>query len=318
MRASLLNLLQLGVYLLLLLLFAPDSAAYKVLRFSGGGIFFFWQAGAAAYIAQHCPELRDVPVMGASAGSIAATLLASQVSFHDAAKLAIKIGKENNIWESNKSLSGIWGSLIRSFLEEIIPDDISTESLEKINVLVTPRNVLKGPRLLNQFESKEDLINALMASIHIPIFMNGKMTTSYKDKKYIDGSFWSMVANVKGPWPVESLDKKKDVFHIDYNHDKEFLDSIEDKKITQVITPDMVFEMMRRGYAYMEKQAMAGLLPSAQHADSGSAASILAISTSGVPLTVSTQGVTQSQLVLGGRIDTTTTTFSTAAIGIMT
>lgn len=234
--------------------------AFKVVRFSGGGIFFFWQLGAASYIHQHCQSLHNVPVMGASAGSIAATLMATQVSFEEAASVAIRIASEHNVWQSKTGLAGIWGSLIRKFLEEIIPDDLSEETLSKINILVTPRFFLKGPKLLSRFDSKADLIEAIMASVHIPLFMNGKVTTTYKEEKYMDGSFWSMVANIKGPWPVDQIDKRRDVLHIDYNHDKDFISENGSTAITKAISPDDVHEMMKRGYEYMQKQAEDGKL----------------------------------------------------------
>ncbi|KAJ1416797.1 acyl transferase/acyl hydrolase/lysophospholipase [Ochromonadaceae sp. CCMP2298] len=244
-----------------------DVLAYKIVRFSGGGIFFWWQAGAAKYVMKNC-DLAHVPVMGASAGSVAAALMACDVDFDKAAELAIRIAHSRNVWDSKSGLAGIWGPMVEQFLQELLPDQLSHKALQKINVLVTPvkpRNLVRGPRLLNGFEGKADLIEALMASTHIPFFMNGKLTSGYKGKRYIDGSFWSMIAKVKGPFPAElqrELDFSKDVFVVDQNQDTVFMGTFEDSSITQLITPEGLYAMMDAGYSYMEKMHRAGLLTS--------------------------------------------------------
>ena len=48
----------------------PKSSIY----FSGAGVYFWWQAGAAKYIQDYC-DIADVKCYGASAGSITASLL---------------------------------------------------------------------------------------------------------------------------------------------------------------------------------------------------------------------------------------------------
>mmetsp|Transcript_9958 Transcript_9958/g.16675 ORF Transcript_9958/g.16675 Transcript_9958/m.16675 type:complete len:312 (-) Transcript_9958:1182-2117(-) len=244
----------------ILLVVSYKAETYRLMRFSGGGIYFWWQAGAATYL-QEKRDLSDVAVMGASAGSISATLTALDISFEEAAELAIRIGKENNVWDLKTGLAFVWGPMIREFLEEIIPNDINQETLARINILATPRAVLKGPQLLSNFYHKSDLIDAVMASIHIPLFMNGKPWTSFRGKKYIDGSMWSWIADVKGPFPYEPVDLERDIFYIDYTHDKDFVQSLEDSSIVKLINPDGLYNMMDAGYNYMRCRDMQGKLP---------------------------------------------------------
>ena len=189
--------------------------------------------------------------------------MALNTSFPAAANVAIRIGHENHVWDNNKATlaSGVFGPMVNQFLHEIIPDDIPQDALSRINVLVTPRLVLKGPLLLSRFSNKADLISAIMASVHIPMFMDGKPWTSYRGRKYIDGSFWSMVARIKGPWPEKGLNKKVDILHIDYNLDTDFIQSLTDLSIVKLIQPEAVHDMIKCGYAYMEKLDKAGKLP---------------------------------------------------------
>ena len=71
---------------------------YKYIKFSGGGINFWWQAGAAKFLSE-VSDLRAIPVMGSSAGALCATLLVNGASFDAAAKLAINQAYENKLFE---------------------------------------------------------------------------------------------------------------------------------------------------------------------------------------------------------------------------
>jgi hypothetical protein len=54
-------------------IFRPQKP--KCVYFTGAGMYFWWQAGAAKYIQQNC-DLSNMPVIGASAGSLTATVSA--------------------------------------------------------------------------------------------------------------------------------------------------------------------------------------------------------------------------------------------------
>jgi predicted acylesterase/phospholipase RssA len=77
--------------LLLLIALCGLTAALgiKLIRFGGGGMYFWWQAGAAKYILERF-DLLDVSMLGESAGSLVAALLACRVPFDDAAEVAIR------------------------------------------------------------------------------------------------------------------------------------------------------------------------------------------------------------------------------------
>lgn len=157
---------------------------YKYLRFNGGGIYFWWQAGASRYLQEKNELIKSIPVYGTSAGAISATLWISNASYVDAAKIAIDIAERNKVWDSKLGLAGIWSPMIKEFLHEIVPNDLSEDDLSRVNIAVTPRLLIKGTKYLNGFTDKDDLINAAMSSVHIPVFMNGIIIT-YKLISYL-------------------------------------------------------------------------------------------------------------------------------------
>ena len=59
---------------------AKEETPYECIRFRGGGIYFWWQAGAARYLNEHADDkLGNLPLYGTSAGSLTATLYGAKV-----------------------------------------------------------------------------------------------------------------------------------------------------------------------------------------------------------------------------------------------
>jgi predicted acylesterase/phospholipase RssA len=102
----------------------------------------------------------------------------------------------------------------------MLPNEIPPDVLSNLYISATPfPNVFRGPQLLNKFQSKEDLINACMASVHIPVFMNKRVTARYQGKRYIDGSFWNFVNKraFQDPIPPVVLDKLQSDFLVGHS-----------------------------------------------------------------------------------------------------
>eukprot|EP00958_Prasinococcus_capsulatus_P005689 scaffold547_cov384-Prasinococcus_capsulatus_cf.AAC.47 len=91
--------------------------------------------------------------------------------------------------------AGVWGKLIRSWLDELLPD--SPRAIEqakgKLHILVL---VQKYPvpivglkrECFSEYHSKEDLIECLMASVHIPYFIDGCFYNKFRGASCVDGS----------------------------------------------------------------------------------------------------------------------------------
>ena len=241
--------------------FTPPTP-YKAMYFSGAGIYFWWQAGCARYIQEHCDYTR-MSVIGASAGSISAALLLSNTDFTKALDVAMAIGKKAGVYERKGGLAGIWGALLKEWLEEIIPDDVTEEMYSQLKVAVTPS--IKTPKLISGFKGKADIIEACMASCHVPLFLDGRATTEFRGEQVLDGSFWYFVTkNRITGLPIPSSLKPSEIFWIDYCDDEDFMQSISGN-ILGLVSPDKVAAMMEDGYNFMKKEHYGGRLPNAKY-----------------------------------------------------
>jgi hypothetical protein len=153
--------------------------------FRGGGIYYYWQAGACQYLRDHIDPvtLRDIPVVGASAGSLSATLLKCGVNFYDATAFVVEQAEREKVYEKG-SLLGIWGGLVREWLNAMIPDQVECSDLN-LHITLTPLNPLRPTFLANDFHDKADLIEACMGSVHIPFFLDWKAYTKYRGRRYV-------------------------------------------------------------------------------------------------------------------------------------
>ena len=110
-----------------------DSSPHII--FPGGGIFFYWQAGAVAYLLENKYNLDNVRLTGASAGALTATLTTNDVDFEEATELALKLAKEAHVWDRPLGLQGIWGDMIETWLDALLPLDALEKSQDKVRRL---------------------------------------------------------------------------------------------------------------------------------------------------------------------------------------
>jgi hypothetical protein len=70
----------------------------------------------------------------------------------------------------------VWGPLIRRWLDELLPADAARVCSGRVGLLTLALWPPPPRRLLvTTFDSKDDLIDAAMASVHIPYFLDGRM-----------------------------------------------------------------------------------------------------------------------------------------------
>jgi hypothetical protein len=197
-------------------------------------------------------RLRDVDLIGVSAGALCAVLVASGVSLDRAVRKAYDISVEVDIWNRSGGLAGIWGDLIRRWLEELLPEDAHECCQNRVKIIATrmPRMQL---RYLSDFESREDLIDACMASVHIPFFLDGNGTYKYRDEQYIDGSVWDFFSGSNSG--LLTLDGQSCI--IDYFLD----DQLEFNRLDfiKILTFDTVLDLVKSGYSYAERTDARGL-----------------------------------------------------------
>ncbi|KAG5191736.1 hypothetical protein JKP88DRAFT_284944 [Tribonema minus] len=131
-------------------------------------------------------DLGAVDMVGASAGALAATLGANGVNMEESLDLALQLSDANGVWERG-GLGGVWGGMVREWLDELLPENAHARSRGRVHLLcmrVLPPLPPLQRRLVTDFASRDDLIGACMASVHIPRF-----SARYRGGRYVDASF---------------------------------------------------------------------------------------------------------------------------------
>lgn len=84
------------------------------------------------------------------------------------------------------------------------PDDAHERCCDVVHVSLS-RLVLPYPRheAISQFHDKADLIEALAASCHIPMYANGAWTTQFRGVTYVDGGVTHFVPSPPSPTVVK-------------------------------------------------------------------------------------------------------------------
>ena len=156
-----------------------------VVNFPGGGKFFYWQSGVATFLNKHF-DLANVQLVGASAGSLTATLMACHVDAHHATAVAVKILRKHKVYERALGLVGVWGEVVREWLQEILPENAAELCRGRVHITVLCLPYRRHH--VSDFRSKEDLIETCLASAHLPLVMDGRPFCMWRGWPCVDGS----------------------------------------------------------------------------------------------------------------------------------
>lgn len=222
--------------------------------FPGGGIFFYYQAGLVNFLRERY-DLSTCTFSGASAGALTATLTAADVDFCEATDLALKLAENAGVWDRTGGLQGIWGPLIEEWLDSLLPTCIDTLQ-DRITLLVTPIPSF-GKTKISRFENRKDLIHCNMASVHLPWFLDGNLTSNFRGRPHIDGSFLSKEDDYS-PNFEKHCNATIDTIYLDWSKDPE-MSSKGGIDIVEALSPEGIYGLMERGKRYgkvMEDQGM--------------------------------------------------------------
>lgn len=202
------------------------------------------------YLREQNYDLSDVALTGASAGALVATLTATEVDFEEATTNALQKAENAGVWDRTFGLQGIWGPMIESWLDELIPEEPLEMVNGRLSLLITPIPSL-GKNRITKFESKKDLIKCNMASVHLPFFLDGKLVTDFRNMPHIDGSFLAKSEDYLSTENGESniiFDWKSD--HKMAN--KSLLDSV------NALSKQGIWDLFEQGRTYCEKMEQRG------------------------------------------------------------
>lgn len=225
------------------------AQSHPTIIFPGGGIFFYWQAGAITYLRDEAGyDFSALPLSGASAGALAATLTATNTDFEAATNLALDFCDEYSIWERPLGLFGVWGGIIEQWLDELLPEDAVQMVDGRLSLLVTPVPSFKKHRVSN-FENKQDLIACNMASVHLPWFLDKKPTAKFRDSLVIDGSFLSET-------PKDYIHQPCETIVLDWQKDPVMAEK--SNEIIKLVGRDGIWSIFEQGREFAKNADMKG------------------------------------------------------------
>jgi predicted acylesterase/phospholipase RssA len=88
-------------------------------------------------------DLTQVPMAGASSGSLVACLAACGVDPGLIVDEAYQLSIENDIWNRKFGLIGIWGGLIRGWLDKLLPDNAHKLVSGRLHVIIAKAPTLQ-------------------------------------------------------------------------------------------------------------------------------------------------------------------------------
>ncbi|XP_010538890.1 PREDICTED: uncharacterized protein LOC104813074 isoform X3 [Tarenaya hassleriana] len=151
--------------------------------FSVGGLLFPYHLGVAQFLIEKGYIKETTPLAGSSAGAIICAVIACGLSMQKALEATKTIADDCR----RKGTAFRLGALLRDCLEELLPDDAHTSCNGRIRVAVTQITWRPRGLLVDQFDSKGDLINALFTSSFIPGYFSASPATVFRNRLCIDG-----------------------------------------------------------------------------------------------------------------------------------
>ena len=172
---------------------------------SGSGWLFPWHVGVLAALRARPRALASASeglrVTGTSGGAIVAVTDACGIAPEDAMKMSMEIAKQLRAQPPNANRGDTWLSSwgrMGGVLERALHEHLPTDAHERCNggrggITATPvrgpadKMVWREPELISHFTSRDDLIEACLASSHIPYYLDGELAREWRGRWWVDG-----------------------------------------------------------------------------------------------------------------------------------
>ncbi|CAI2348047.1 unnamed protein product [Caenorhabditis sp. 36 PRJEB53466] len=156
------------------------------LSFSGCGFLCVYHAGVAAAIKEYAPQMLQNKILGASAGSIVACGLITNVCISHATSTILKVVSQARVHLSGPlhpefNLMGI----VREELERILPKDAYIMCTDRLIISLTRWSDHENV-VIDTYHSNTELIDAIMCSCFIPFYC-GLVPPKFRGVAYVDG-----------------------------------------------------------------------------------------------------------------------------------
>ncbi|EJD75592.1 IPLA-3 protein [Loa loa] len=166
---------------------ADRGRVYKAsLSLSGCGFLCIYHAGVCAAIKEHVPQLLQNQISGASAGSIIAASVICNVCISQATSFFLSVVSEARSYTFgalNRDFDLM--KLVRMKLNSILPSDAHELCTGRLRISVTRFCDMENV-VLDEFRTKDELIDAICCSCFIPVY-GGFIYPTFRGEIYIDG-----------------------------------------------------------------------------------------------------------------------------------
>ncbi|XP_006662990.3 patatin-like phospholipase domain-containing protein 4 [Oryza brachyantha] len=151
--------------------------------FSAAGLLFPYHLGVAQCLIDRGYLTERTPLAGSSAGAIICAVIASGNTMQD----ALQVTKDLADNCRSKGTAFRLGAVLKDVLDRFLPDDLHIRCNGRIRVAITRLSWRPRGLLVDQFDSKEDVISAVITSSFIPGYLAPRPATFFRNRLCIDG-----------------------------------------------------------------------------------------------------------------------------------
>lgn len=159
--------------------------------FQGGGQYFYWMLGVRDYMDTRL-DTRNTLMVGASSGALCAVFAACGLSSSHIIRTCERIYNRHDPTNRLLGVCGIWSEMVKELLEELLPVDAHERCNGKTHIIVS--RFLRPKIVVSSFESRLDLIECLLATTHLPLYMNYRPFRTFRGQWCYDGD-WACRCN---------------------------------------------------------------------------------------------------------------------------
>ncbi|XP_070538331.1 patatin-like phospholipase domain-containing protein 4 [Ptychodera flava] len=175
------------------------------ISFCGAGFLGIYHVGVAACLVKHGSKfVKNISrYAGASAGSLAAVAMAILPDkLEECRQFTFEMAKETRSKPLGALTPGFnLSAKLRGWIEKFLPPNAHELATDKVFISVT---CLRGKKneLVSTYETREDLIQALLCSCHIPYYVDRKYP-EFQGKKYFDGGYSNNLPHFPDSWTIK-------------------------------------------------------------------------------------------------------------------
>eukprot|EP00215_Chloropicon_roscoffensis_P007030 CAMPEP_0197504318 /NCGR_PEP_ID=MMETSP1312-20131121/3410_1 /TAXON_ID=464262 /ORGANISM="Genus nov. species nov., Strain RCC2335" /LENGTH=374 /DNA_ID=CAMNT_0043051155 /DNA_START=227 /DNA_END=1353 /DNA_ORIENTATION=+ len=153
--------------------------------FSAGGLLFPYFVGNAVALKRLGLVNSETVFAGSSAGSLISACLVCDLEADELMDNLLRMYRQLR----EEGTIGNVRSVVETYAHMVFPEDVHVLASGRLNVSVVQCSTRK-PFLrsvyVNEFESKDDLVQALLTSSHVPLYMNTRVTSTFRGQTCVE------------------------------------------------------------------------------------------------------------------------------------